>query len=210
MKGNKPFQIEIEKELKLLYKKWPEFRNFLKKLGCPKQTAEDLFQEALLIYTRKKEDPNFILTVEAFYYVRNTGKLLWYNQARKEQKQVTFSLESDVEQLNDEWFQKEMLLRTMESAIEKLGDKCQEILQLFYGLSWSMVDIAKKVGLRNDKVAKAQKYRCLNKAKEEIAEMEIETSDLQITDTDAGLDSPSSRQAGAQSAEESNLSQLKN
>jgi RNA polymerase sigma factor (sigma-70 family) len=177
MKGKKPYLIEIEKELKLLYKKWPEFRKYLKKLGCPKQSAEDLFQEALLIFSRKRQEPDFILTVDAFYYVRNTGKLLWYNQARKEQKQATFTLESDVEELNDEWFQKEILLRTMESAIEKLGGKCQEILQLFYGLGWNMVDIAKKVGLRNDKVAKAQKYRCLTKAKELIAEMENETSE---------------------------------
>lgn len=172
MQGKKPSINEIEKELKQLYKKWPDFRKFLKKLGCSSHKAEDIFQEALLIYSRKKQDPEFVLTVKAFYYVRNTGKLIWYNQARKEQKQATFSLESDVEELNDEWFQKEMLLRTMESALEKLGEKCQEILQLFYGLGWSMVDIAKKVGLRNDKVAKAQKYRCLSKAKEQVAEME--------------------------------------
>ncbi len=172
MQGKKPNLIEIEKELKLLYKKWPEFKKYLKMLGCPGQVAEDLFQESLLIYTRKKQEPNFVLTVEAFYYVRNTGKLLWYNQARKEKKQATFSLESDVEELNDDWFRKEMLFKKMEFAIEKLDNKCQEILQLFYGLGWNMVDIAKKVGLRNDKVAKAQKYRCLNKAKEWVAEQE--------------------------------------
>lgn len=166
MQGNKPSLIEKEKELRQLYKKWPEFRKYLKILGCPTQAAEDIFQESLLIYIRKKETPDFILTVDPFYYVRNTGKLLWYNQARKEQKQATFSLESDVEELNDEWFQKELLLKQMESAIESLGKKCQEILQLFYGLGLNMVDVAQKVGLRNDKVAKAQKYRCLNSAKE--------------------------------------------
>ena len=173
MQGNKPSIKEIEKELRQLYKKWPDFRNYLKRLGCSKQNAEDLFQESLLIFSRKRQDPEFILTVDAFYYVRNTGKLLWYNQARKEQKQATFSLESDVEDLNDDWFQKEMQLKKMESIIEKLDEKCRQILQLFYGLGWSMVDIAKKVGLRNDKVAKAQKYRCLNKAKAQVAEIEM-------------------------------------
>lgn len=191
MKGNKPYLIESEKELRLLYKKWPEFRKYLKMLGCPKQSAEDLFQEALLIFTRKRQEPNFILTVDAFYYVRNTGKLLWYNQARKEKKQATFSLENDVEDLNDEWFQKELLLKQMESAIENLGDKCKEILQLFYGLGWNMVDIAKKVGLRNDKVAKAQKYRCLTKAKELIAEQETSDFDHVQPAMEADLESES-------------------
>lgn len=81
MKGKKPSLIEKEKELRQLYKKWPEFKKYLKMLGCSAQTAEDIFQESLLIYIRKKETPEFVLTVDPFYYVRNTGKLLWYNQA---------------------------------------------------------------------------------------------------------------------------------
>ena len=191
MQGKKPNLIEIEKELKLLYKKWPEFKKYLKMLGCPIQVAEDLFQESLLIYTRKKQESNFVLTVEAFYYVRNTGKLLWYNQARKEKKQATFSLESDEEEINDDWFRKEMLFKKMESAIEKLDKKCQEILQLFYGLGWNMVDIAKKVGLRNEKVAKAQKYRCLNKAKEWVAEQETSDFDYALPAVEADFESES-------------------
>lgn len=69
-----------------------------------------------------------------------------------------------------------MLLKHMESAIESLGKKCQEILQLFYGLGWNMVEVAQKVGLRNDKVAKAQKYRCLSKAKEWVIANETTNS----------------------------------
>ena len=153
-------------ELKALYRKWPDIKRFLKTLGCSGNDAEDLFQEALLIYSRKREQSGFELSADPFFYVRNTCKLLWYNQARKQNKQQTFALETDVEQLSDDWFEKEARLRTIETAMEKLGDQCRELLQLFYGLSWNMTDIAKKIGLRSDKVAKAQKYRCLQKAKE--------------------------------------------
>jgi len=156
----------MEKELKQLYRKWPDVKSYLKTLGCGSNDAEDIFQEALLIFTRKLEQPGFVLTAEPFFYVRNTCKLLWYNQSRKKSKQQTFALETDVEQLHDEWFEKEMRLRTIETSLEKLGKQCRELLQLFYGLGWNMVDIAQKIGLRNDKVAKAQKYRCLQKAKE--------------------------------------------
>ncbi len=176
MQSNNSLKSEKEIELKLLYKKWPLFKKYLKNLGCSNQIAEDIFQESLLIYIRKKEDPNFILTVEPIFYVRNVGKLLWYNLSRKEQKQPTFTLETDVEEINDDWFHKEMLLKSMEKAIEKLGKQCQEILHLFYGLNWNMENIAKKIGLRNDKVAKAQKYRCLQKAKEFVADYETSNS----------------------------------
>jgi RNA polymerase sigma factor (sigma-70 family) len=156
-----------EIELKQLYKKLPEIKRYLQQLGCKVADAEDIFQEALLIYVRKKEDPAFILTVDALHYVKSTCKLLWYNQARKIGKQVSVEISEEIiAEENSTWFQHEMALRMVEQTLEKLGEQCQELLQLFYGLGWNMIDIAKKIGLRNDKVAKAQKYRCIQKAKE--------------------------------------------
>lgn len=149
-----------------LYAKWPDVRRYMKSIGCPNEDAEDIFQEALLIFVRKLDDPNFELTVEPFFYVRNTCKFLWYNQARKEAKHRTTELEDLFADFNDDWMQKEMMLRSIEGALKQIGKQCQELLQRFYGLGESMVNIAKKLGLRNDKVAKAQKYRCITKVKE--------------------------------------------
>lgn len=173
-------QQTVQQEIKQLYKKWPEVKRFLKQFGCNATDAEDVFQEALVVYCRKKETPDFILTVEPFVYVRNICKLLWYNQSRKNKNAPTISLENDVQQLDDEWFQKEMKIRTVETAIQQLGKQCRELLELFYGLGWNMVDIAKKIGLRNDKVAKAQKYRCLQKAKENALSIENSTTSIHI------------------------------
>ena len=157
---------EINDSLKTLYKKWPDIKRFLRTKGCNTTDAEDIFQEALLIYSRKIDEPDFVLDVEPFYYVKNTCKFLWYNQSRKEAKNPKAELHENFAELEDDWFQKELKLRSIEVAISKIGKQCQELLQLFYGLGWNMVDIAKKIGLRNDKVAKAQKYRCINKVKE--------------------------------------------
>ncbi|MNF17679.1 hypothetical protein D3C80_2213310 [compost metagenome] len=45
---------------------------------------------------------------------------------------------------------------------------------MFYGLGWNMVEIAKKLDFRNDKVAKAQKYRCIQKAKDLVQEAQLQ------------------------------------
>ena len=161
-------QIDINKELKALYRKWPDVKRFMRSVGCKSTDAEDIFQEALLIYTRKLNDPTFDLTVEPFHYVKNTCKFLWYNQTRKEGKIQKTEFNENFAQDEDEWFQKEMKLRSIEDALSKIGKQCQDLLKFFYGLGWSMVDNAKKLGMRNDKVAKAQKYRCINKVKEQI------------------------------------------
>jgi RNA polymerase sigma factor (sigma-70 family) len=149
-----------------LYKKWPEIKRFLKSFGCFSTDAEDIFQEALLIYTRKKQEPSFNLTVAPFHYVKSTCKLLWYNAARKQNNVHTVELTNQEVELEDSWFHQEMKLKKIEQAISQLGKQCKELLEMFYGLGLSMTTIAQKIGLRNEKVAKSQKYRCLQKAKE--------------------------------------------
>jgi RNA polymerase sigma factor (sigma-70 family) len=159
-------QQEVNEELKALYKKWPDVHRYLKALGCKTADAEDIFQEALLIYARKNEGTEFNLTVAPFHYIKNTCKYIWYNQARKERKHPTVELEDFTEFIDDDWFQKELKLKQIENAISHIGEKCQLLLKLFYGLGMSMADIAKKLDFRNDKVAKAQKYRCIHSVKE--------------------------------------------
>jgi len=173
--SRKPIERDTS-ELHSLYKKWPDIKRYLRSLGCNSTDAEDIFQEALVIFARKRTQANFELTVEPFHYVKNTCKFLWYNQSRKESKHRTNELGDNITaEVDDEWFVKEQQFAVIEKALLKLGDKCQQLLQLFYGKGWSMSDIAKKIGLRNDKVAKAQKYRCLTKAKEEVRKLQSDS-----------------------------------
>lgn len=163
-------------ELYSLYKKWPDIKRYLRSLGCNTTDAEDIFQEALVIFARKRTEPDFVLTVDPFHYVKNTCKFIWYNQSRKESKHRTSELTDAVSgESDDAWFEKEQQLLLIEKALQRLGEKCQQLLQLFYGKGWSMTAIAEKIGLRNDKVAKAQKYRCLTKAKEEVNKLQPES-----------------------------------
>ena len=53
-----------------------------------------------------------------------------------------------------------------QEAILSIGKKCQELLQFFYFNNLSMKEIAIKLGFSSEKVAKNQKYRCIEKAKD--------------------------------------------
>lgn len=159
-------EIDVDETLKSLYKKWPDTKRYLKSLGCGSADADDIFQEALLIFIRKIEEPDFQLTVAPFHYVKNTCKFLWYNQSRKQAKNRKVELSENLEDFEDDWFVKEMKLQRIEEAIGQIGKQCQQLLQLFYGVGLNMVEVAKKLGIRNGGVAKTQKYRCLNKVKD--------------------------------------------
>lgn len=159
-------EIDVDETLKDLYKKWPDIKRYLKARGCNSTDADDIFQEALLIFIRKIEEPSFELTVAPFHYVRNTCKFLWYNQSRKQAKNPKVEVPENLEDFEGEWFEKEMKFQQIEDAVSQIGKQCQQILQLFYGLGLSMIEVAKKLGIRNGGVAKTQKYRCLNKVKD--------------------------------------------
>lgn len=169
MSRDKNLNIASYDQLNTLYKKWPEIKVFLKSIGCPKEDAEDIFQESLLILHRKMLAPSFELDVDPFHYVKSTCKFLWYNQSRKEKKNQKTELTEQFTEEESNWLAKENKLVQIEEALQRIGEKCQQLLQLFYSGTKSMHEIAKIIGLRNDKVAKAQKYRCINKMKEIVA-----------------------------------------
>lgn len=171
----KPFYNpqEVKKELNVLYKHLPEVKRLLRSFGCDALTAEDIFQESLIIYLRKKNDPGFDFQLAPIHFIKQTCKLLWYNAARKEQKHGAVGLDFEPEETPDAWMEKELQYKQLESALAKIGRQCKELLHLFYGLGWNMVDIAKKLDFRNDKVAKAQKYRCIQKAKDLVQEAQL-------------------------------------
>lgn len=171
---------EVKKELSVLYKHFPEVKRLLRSFGCDGITAEDIFQEALIIYLRRKNNPDFEFQLDPIHFIKQTCKLLWFNLARKEQKQGTQTLEFDVADVSDSWMEKEMQYNQLEAALSKIGKQCKELLHLFYGLGWNMADIAKKLEFRSDKVAKAQKYRCIQKAKELVQEAKLNVEPIKF------------------------------
>lgn len=157
---------DLRAELDILYKRWPEVKRFLKSKGCKVADAEDIFQEALLIYTRKLNEPEFQLSTEPFNYVMNTCKFIWYNQSRKEKKHRYTEIHENVSQEEEEWILKELKLSKIERALSLIGEKCQLLLQMLYDHGLNMSEIATRIGLRNGNAAKVQKFRCIQKVKD--------------------------------------------
>lgn len=131
MKNLETIRENKDAELRELYEKWPDVKKYLRSKGCNTAEAEDIFQEALLIFSRKIDDPSFELTVDSFHYVKSTCKFIWYNSSRKNSKQRTGELHDNISEEESDWLIKELRLRQLENAILKIGKQCQQILKLF-------------------------------------------------------------------------------
>jgi RNA polymerase sigma factor (sigma-70 family) len=158
--------------MKSLYTYLPVVKKFVLKNNGTRQEAEDIFQEGLVIFCNKIQKPDFLLTCSINTYVYSVCKLLWLDELKKKNKTIKNDFieltdENLVDEINSDIADDESMKQAQE-AVMKLGEKCKEILELFYFKKLSMKEIANKLGFASEKGAKNQKYRCIEKAKENL------------------------------------------
>ncbi|MCE3228041.1 MAG: polymerase, sigma-24 subunit, subfamily [Bacteroidetes bacterium] len=156
------------KVVKNLYGYFPVIKKYIIKNSGTKSDAEDIFQDALLVLFKKTEKGNFELTSSLNTFLFGISRNLWKEQLRKNKKEVYSTVENQADVTEDfssatEEYQKS---KKAVEALSQLGEKCKQLLHLFYYKKLSMAEIASKLGFAGEKGAKNQKYRCLEKAKE--------------------------------------------
>lgn len=155
-----------------LYGYFPVIKRFILKNSGSREDAEDIYQEALIILIRKVNTPEFILTSSLNTYLYSICRFLWSERLKKQSKHIEVDIEKNqhasIAHELDTLYKTESEHKLAEKAFQQLGEKCKHLLLLFYFKKMSMRDIALKLNFRSEKVAKNQKYRCIDKAKENL------------------------------------------
>lgn len=157
-----------------LYEHYPLVEKMIYRSGGTRHDAKDIYQEALIILYNKTKNENFRLTAKLSTYLFSVCRFLWMDEAKKRGKMPIDKLSEE----NDPGLQedismdieKEKKMQLAEKAIASLGEKCREILRLFYFDKKSMEEIAKLLGYSSENTAKNQKYKCLESAKKILEE----------------------------------------
>jgi RNA polymerase sigma factor (sigma-70 family) len=157
-----------------LYKHFPMIRKLIKSKGGEKEDAEDIFQEALIILFRKVNETDFKLTAKLSTYLFSICKYLWKDQMIKRGKFNYSEYDAEIDKEEEENFQQIHLTESKfllaEKIINQLGDRCKEVLTLFYSETMKLKDIASKMGYSSENSAKNQKYKCLEMARNMLKE----------------------------------------
>jgi len=160
-KQNKAFQK--------LYKNYPQVEKLILSKGGSKEDAKDIFQEALIIFYEKVTNTEFKLTSAIGTYLYSVSRFLWKDELLKRNGKtavdVSFEFLSEESAEFQLAIEREAKFKQIESVLTQIGDKCLQLLKMFYYEDLSMSVIASKVGLKSDKIAKNQKYKCLERAK---------------------------------------------
>ena len=160
----------------LYYNNRDAFFSFGKKYGLGYDDLSDVYQEAFIVL-RKYALKGKLESVKSSLktYLFGIGKFMIYDLLKEKQKTTTYesvmhiardiigpiSYEIENEALTIE----QQLLKT---HFKKLGEKCQEMLTLFYSRGLTIDEIVDFTDYANGSVVRSQKSRCIKKLKEMI------------------------------------------
>lgn len=157
--------------LDCVYKQsFSQIKQFILHNQGSEQDAEDVFQEGLLavwknIKTGKYENQR---QVKLSTYVFQVCKYRWFEHLKSAKVKYNTRLnpEFDIVDENDLAEVQEEVERAnyLRSLFEQLGDKCKQILNLYYYQKLSLAEIAEKMEY-TPQSAKNEKYRCMQRLK---------------------------------------------
>ncbi|EDP70972.1 RNA polymerase, sigma-E factor; heat shock and oxidative stress [Flavobacteriales bacterium ALC-1] len=154
-----------DKAFRELYKLFPRIEKLILSKGGTKADANDVFQEALIILNRNLEKSDFKLTSSFYTYLYSVSRFVWKDTQKQFSRQELHNLESEDVSILDAVLE-EQKYQLAEHAFRKLGERCQQLLQRFYLKKMTFKAIAEVMQFKSEKVAKNQKYKCLQKVKD--------------------------------------------
>ncbi|WP_430905623.1 RNA polymerase sigma factor [Maribacter sp. 2-571] len=173
-KSLKDLQSDDRLKLKVLYNKYrKEFLGFGKRYHLDDDTLADVYQESFLALRQRAVEGKLNKVNSSMKtYLFGIGKFKIYDtlKARKINTRYQNALHGMVEEIPEIetdaapiLSEKQLLLRTQ---LKALGEKCRQVLTMFYYRGLNIKEIAEQGGYANENVVKAQKSRCLKTLKQ--------------------------------------------
>ena len=148
------------------------FINFSKKYGVNSYDASDIYQDAILVFhknvvTGKINELNSSISTylfaigkyKIFHTFRENSKMKYSDDIEISEK----SFDYDVNLYPDNLTNQQRLLKI---GLNKLGERCKDILTLFYYQGFTLDEITEVLKYSDKKVLKSQKSRCVKQLKE--------------------------------------------
>lgn len=164
---------KLDKAFYKLYSYFPQIEKLILSKGGSKEDAKDVYQQALIILYKKVQKGDFTLTSSLNTYLYSISRFVWSDELKRRGKQQIVEVSQIPEELITSVEDNGRLVLA-EKALKNLGKKCMAILKMFYIQELRMKEIAEDLGYSSEKVAKNQKYKCLERAKLKVKELQTQ------------------------------------
>ena len=161
---------KYQKAVNGLYDVLTPVKKFILTNNGSSDDAQDIFQDALVILYKNVQSQTFTLTGSLKTYLLAIVRNLWFQELRRRNKMPAATEQPD---LPDIVLNEEKDFEIAKAAFNLLGEKCRQLLILFYFKKKSYRELASFLAFGDERTAKNQKYRCLQKAKENFITLSI-------------------------------------
>ena len=159
-----------ERALRELYRThYPMVVHLICSNSGSEQEAKDIYQEAVIAFYEKAQQPQFTLTCKIKTYIYAVCRRLWLKRLSEKKRTSANILEAEtfagIDEAMIEMEENEKRFTKMGTALSALGEPCRTIIEDYYINDLSMEMISDKFGYTNADNAKNQKYKCLQRLK---------------------------------------------
>lgn len=152
---------------------FPKFGKYVYQRGGTLDEAKELFQEAVIAYYEKLNTAEFTPLRSDEAYLFGIARKKWLKYHARKRHHEDFE-QVDILQEANPIPNPQLLL----NHLKKVGEKCLNILQAYYYENLSMNELASRFGYSSERSATVQKYKCLEKVRDEIKQKKMTYEDF--------------------------------
>ena len=158
----------------MLYKKaFPNVARYIARMGGSLEEAQDIFQDALVIYYEKFTSMEAGCIVNENAYLLGVAKRLWLQRYKANAQNCPLD-DLDIGTELDEQPIAGKILHYLQTA----GKKCMELLKAHYYDGLPADDVATLFGYSGTHSATVAKYKCLEKVRDTVKQQSLRYADF--------------------------------
>lgn len=165
-----------EKLFTSLYEKvFPLVARYIRRQGGNLEEAQDVFQDALIVYYEKTRSNNEVANENA--YILGTSKILWIRKYREESLNVNLDDLHESQQATQPSISV-ISQQRITDFLASAGRKCMDLLRAFYYDKYSPGEIAAHFGYSGIRSVTVQKHKCMEKVRNTVKEKSFQYEDF--------------------------------
>ena len=174
---------KCEDALRLMYKEhYYLIENMVLSSNGTREDAKDIFQDAIVAFYNNVKSGKYVLDSKISTYLFAVSRNLWLKRLRKKGREAEISEEQLINFKSEENIFEDIKYSEEQKLIAqlfmKVGDKCKNLLMLYYYEKMRMKNIAIEMKLSSEQAAKNQKLKCMKKLKAFVLQNEFYSKNL--------------------------------
>ncbi|MDW3190838.1 MAG: hypothetical protein R8G66_00650 [Cytophagales bacterium] len=152
---------------------FPKAAMYIRKQGGDLTVAKEVFQEALVLYYEKLISRSFEPDQNHQSYFMGMVKNRWLKHQSKLSRMSHLDEMDCPNEITPTLVTQRLLL-----FLKQSGERCLDLLQSFYYEHKTMKELAGRFGYASERSATVQKYKCLEKVRNEVKNKSLQYEDF--------------------------------